>query len=134
MPFCANCGSVVSDGDSFCGKCGRPIHKVLGNNSGASSYNLVISREKQFICAMNVYEVYINGESIGRIPVGKSIEVRLFSDEVRVEIKCITFLLTRFKLYMRLKLKENARIDFHLRYPGSIDAAVTGAEVLEEGA
>ena len=133
MSFCANCGASLSDDDLFCGKCGKPVRKSSSSGND-TSYSLTISRAKQFICALCSYEVFVNGESVGRIPVGKTITVRVFSEEVRVEIKCVTLMMTRFKLNMKLKLKQNARIDFHLKYPGSIEAAVTGAEVLERRA
>ncbi|MBQ6972900.1 MAG: zinc ribbon domain-containing protein [Synergistaceae bacterium] len=132
MPFCANCGSYISEGDKFCGTCGKPAPIITPDNSDEPRHILVVSRAKQFICALSAYEVYINGELAGRIPVGGTVATRVFSDEVRVSIKCVTFMLTKYQLHMKLLLKQNPRVDFHLKYPGAIEAAVTGAEVLEE--
>lgn len=29
MPFCAGCGTVVTDSDRFCAKCGRPVEAAV---------------------------------------------------------------------------------------------------------
>lgn len=84
------------------------------------------------MAAMNVYDVYINGELLGRIPNGQSLAARVFSDTVSVEIRSavkIPFMKLPVSC-MTLKLKENPRIDFYVVNSGAIVTAVTGADVI----
>ena len=139
MPFCVKCGSHMSDDDLFCGSCGAPAKRPVASTPDSKTYTLLISRRSQIMAAVNAYDVYINGELLGRVTNGQSIAARVFSDTVSVEIRSAVpmptikppFIRTSFTR-MTLKLKEKNRIDFHINYPDTIVAAVTGADVIEE--
>ncbi len=133
MAFCNKCGSQMSDEDLFCGACGAPAKRSASQATNSKTYTLLISRRNQFMAAVNGFDVYINGELLGRIPSGQSLAARVFSDTVSVEIRSAVKM-PFMKLpvaRMTLKLKENPRVDFYIVYPGSIVTAVTGADVTE---
>lgn len=133
MAFCVKCGAHMSDDDLFCGACGAPAKRPAAQNPGSKTYTLLISRKKQIMAAVNAYDVYINGELLGRILNGQTLAARVFSDTISVEIRSavkIPFLKIP-SARMTLKLKENPRIDFYVVHSGAVVPAVTGADVID---
>lgn len=139
MAFCKNCGTPLPPDGLFCPTCGvrnDQISAGAGTDhqyAAAAAHTLVISRASQFVCAAVSYEVYINGAVLGKVPVGQSISTRIFSNTVRVEIRCTTMLMKHIKLWMVLRPERNPRLEFSLQYGGAIKASVSGAEILEHG-
>lgn len=131
MPFCNQCGTELPEGSKFCGVCGASVQSGGESADTGVVHTLVISRASQFVCALTSYEAYIDGSVLGNIPVGQSIAARVFSDVVKVEIKCTTIMMKRFKVGFLLRLHQNPRVDFKLNYPGTIIYNVSGADILE---
>lgn len=138
MPFCGQCGSKVEDGALFCGQCGTRIEhtEIVHHSSAAESglsfpMNFTVSRESQFICSATAYKVTINGQELGKIGVGNTLSTTIHSENVSVEIRCATVLMTGIHASFQLKVtSSNPGITFKLRYGGPIDATVHGAQII----
>lgn len=138
MPFCSQCGSRVEDSAIFCSNCGVQIahvgksHHDIPTKSGfAFPMNFTVSRENQFICAATAYKVIINGQDLGKIGVGKTLSTTIHSEDVSVEIRCATMLMTGIHASFQLKvISSNPSVAFKLRYGGPIDATVHGAQII----
>ena len=138
MPFCTQCGKKVQDSAIFCSNCGTklaPIEKpqqIVSDHAELSfPMDFTVSREKQFVCAGTSYKVIINGQNLGNIGVGKAKSASIYSEDVSVEIRCTTILMTGIHASFQLKvIRNNPGVTFKLRNGGPIDAKVHGAEII----
>lgn len=141
--FCSYCGQKLPDDVLFCTSCGMklpsassqtssPINMVQRGNISVAAHTIVVSRAVQFICAGCTYKVFVNGQNLGHVGVGKSVSMQFFSDAVDVDICCTTVWMSGCQLHLTLKPLQNPRVDFKLEYGGSIHATVGGAEILAQ--
>lgn len=138
MGYCAKCGSPLAEGGRFCGSCGAPVERGMPEpdryqKPQFAAKTLTVARKSQFICCGTGYAVSVDGVDLGNVGVGKSITTRVFSETVRVEIRCTTVLMKKIKLWMLLRVTGTPRVDFELQYGGAISATVTGAEIVDQG-
>lgn len=130
---CFVCGAQLKAGQLFCTNCGTSCRQSERKQPEKTARTLTVARKAQLICAGVSYKVSVDGVDFGKIGVGKSFTTTVFSDTVRVEIRCTTVLMTGIRLSMLLKISENARVDFELEYGGPISATVSGAQILQQG-
>ena len=132
---CKTCGALLSAKAEFCGACGTAVEDVSPTVavSSETAQTFVISRASQFFYTLSIYDVYIDGFLLGRIPSGQSVALRVFSNTVKVEIKCPLLFMKRYNLWAKLKLIHNPRLEFSLIKQGEITINVSGAEILEQG-
>lgn len=144
MRYCSMCGAQIPEGGRFCGNCGAPAAQAPAPPAPppqpggyqapvVTAKTLTIARKSQFICAGTGYKVLVDGVDLGNIGVGKSINTRVFTETVRVEIQCTTILMKGIRLWMLLRVTGIPRVDFELQYGGAISATVSGAEILDQG-
>ena len=133
--ICKTCGAYLAEDAKFCGVCGTVAEAVSSaySTSCDTKRTLVISRTSQFFYMLSIYDVYIDGFLLGRIPSGQSVALRVFADTVKVEIKCPLLLMKHYNLWAKLKLVHNPRLEFRLIKQGEIIINVSGAEILEQG-
>ena len=134
MAVCGNCGETLREGALFCGKCGTRVESVrpsapTGNPSAIRT--LTISREQQFQCMANTYKVIVNGNNLGNIGMGRSLNISLATDTATVDIISTTVMIDQ-KLHLVLKLGENPRVNLKIEWPGSIHPTVQNATILEQ--
>lgn len=133
--ICKTCGASLAEDAKFCELCGTVVETV--SQTYSTSYDtkqtLVISRANQLFYMLSIYDVYIDGFLLGRIPSGQSVALRVFADTVKVEIKCPLLFMKHYNLWTKLKLVHNPRLEFRLIKQGEITINVSGAEILEQG-
>ncbi len=132
--LCPNCKAELEPNAVFCGKCGTktdstPVVNPIPIRSQIHTLN--ITRESQFQCMGNTYKVIVNGNDLGNISVGKTISTTLNSETATLEIVSTTIMVNQ-KLRMVLQLGENTRVHFKIQWPGSIQATVQDAKILEQ--
>lgn len=120
--FCTGCGMKLPSGDS------QPFSLI--NMVQEVAHTIVIFRASQLVCAACTYKVFVNGQDLGLVGVGKSVSMQVFSDTVTVDICCTTVMMSGHQLHATLKLLQNPRVNFKLEYGGAINATVDGAEIL----
>lgn len=130
MPYCNQCGKKIPEGAKFCGVCGAAVQGTYHEDTSLTSHTLVVSRDSQLLYFAMSYDVIVDGLNIGNLPMGQSLAVKVFSDVVRVHIKCTNFMMKKFKVELLLRLNKNPRVSFSLTYPGKINYNVTGADIL----
>lgn len=133
VQVCTLCGAELKNGQLFCSSCGTAVCQGGHPTQPVTARTLTVSRKTQFVCCAVGYKVCVDGVELGNIGVGKSVSTNISSDTVRVEIKCTTVLMTGIRLWMMLKVTQNAVIEFELQYGGAISARITGAEILDQG-
>ena len=135
MKTCKTCGATIDEGVKFCGTCGTRVETEVpaAQNSSSVTHTLVISRANQFFYALCVYDVYINGSLLGRVPSGQSIALNVYSDTLDIDIKCPLPLMGNYNLWVKLRLLNNPRLEFSLFKQGEIAINVTGAQILAQG-
>lgn len=133
---CPNCGTELEPGMLFCSKCGAKVGATINPVSvpevqTVKNRTVSITRESQFQCMANTYRVTVNGNNLGNIGVGKTIRTSVMTEQATVEIVCMTLMIDA-KLRMVLQLGDDTEISFKVQWPGSIQATVRGAKILEQ--
>lgn len=132
--LCPNCKTELAPNTVFCGKCGTKVDSApvrSPNPASSHTHTLSITRESQFQCMGNTYKVIVNGNDLGNISVGKTISTSLNAETATVEIISTTIMVNQ-KLRMVLQLGGNTRIHFKIQWPGSIQATVQDAKIVEQ--
>lgn len=131
--ICPRCGNEVADGLFFCNRCGARIEPLAAAVGGGYPHvrTLVVTREPQFQCAGNSYRLIVDGEVLGNMSVGASLRTAVASDTATVEIVCTT-LMVHAKLRLVLRLGNNPKLSFKVKWPGTVIATASDAEILEQ--
>jgi hypothetical protein len=93
--------------------------------------NIAVYREAQVACAMNSYQVSVDGYTVGKIGSGKTLTAQSRQEVTTVEIVCTTVMINA-KLTLKLAAGPETRVSFKVEYPGKIYATVAGAEILQQ--
>lgn len=147
---CPKCKNEIRAEASFCDKCGIKIETNLKykksdqkkTTSTAGSVPppippppfvrlLRITREQQFACMANTYQVIVNGNLLGNIAVGNTISINVPGDTAVVDIISTTPMINT-RLRLALRLSDNTNVVLRIDWPGEIFAAVYGAQILEQ--
>jgi hypothetical protein len=148
--ICPKCSNEVHAGAAFCDKCGAKIESASKSRKNSekkpappvASVNppvlppplvrlLRISREQQFVCMGNTYQVVVNGNVLGSIAVGNTITINVPGDTAILDIISTTPMINT-KLRLVLRLSDNTNVVIRIDWPGEIYAAVYGAQILEQ--
>lgn len=131
---CSKCGGVLPEGMFFCPSCGAKVGTVATEKvdapSAQNNRTLIISRDSQFVCAGCTYKIIVNGNDFGNIAPGIVRTVYIATPISDVEIICTTFMMTRHKVRLKLRLGNSPHVRFKLEYGGRIIPFVSGAEIL----
>ena len=85
--FCTNCGNKLNTGDSFCTECGSKVSSSKSTNSG-KTVKIIVTRKKRAIGCAIPFPVYIDGEKIGQLTNGISLEKEVTVGSHAVEFVC----------------------------------------------
>lgn len=131
--ICPNCRSEVAPDLIFCDKCGTKLSLPATDSysSAGLSKKLTITRERQFQCAANTYQVIVNGKAYGTISIGRTISADIDTDIVTLEIISTTIMI-KSKLRLVLRPGKNPKVTFKIQWPGDIIASVLDADILEQ--
>ncbi len=79
--YCPQCGTFNKDGVNFCMKCGHSFKPAQ------QSSKIIITREKKSIGSIQNHEIYLNGNYIGVLKNGGTLEIPVEYGTHRVEFK-----------------------------------------------
>jgi|GEM_PF-2926658 hypothetical protein len=151
--ICSKCGTEIVAGAFFCDNCGAKVTATVVQNPStpqppppinitnvpspyppypvAANRVLRITRESQFQCMANTYQVIVNGNYLGNIGVGKTISLNVNVDTAVVDIICTTIMINA-RMRLVLKLGPVTSVNFKVEWPGDIYPTVYGAQVIEQ--
>ena len=86
--FCTNCGNKLNTGDSFCTECGTKVGTIEKNINTDKTVLLKVTRERRTFGVAIPFPLYIDGEKIGTLKNGMSLEKEVTQDKHLVEFVC----------------------------------------------
>lgn len=155
---CPKCGIEAAIGSYFCNQCGTRLTDPVSRPQGApqpqipatptpivippitsrpaippviSNRLLRITRESQFQCMANSYQVTVNGNLLGNISVGRTICINIPVDTAMVDIICTTVMINA-RMRLVLKLGNSPSITFRVEWPGDIYPVVYDAQIMQQ--
>ena len=67
--ICLNCGKDIGMGNKFCPNCGKPTTIADKENVGT----IIVKRENKFVGSLINFDVFIDGEKVGKLGNGKTL-------------------------------------------------------------
>ena len=87
--FCTNCGNKLNTGDSFCTECGTKVPKEKKETkSSGKKVKIIVTRKKRAMGCAIPFPLYIDGEKIGQLTNGASLEKEVTVGSHAVEFVC----------------------------------------------
>lgn len=92
---------------------------------------LRITRESQFQCMANSYQVTVNRNLLGNISVGQTICINIPTETAVVDIICTTVMINA-RMRLVLRLGNTPIVTFRVEWPGDIYPVVYDAQIMQQ--
>lgn len=86
--YCTNCGTKIKEDAMFCTECGTKVGNVEKKKSSGKMVTVKVTREKRTFGWAIPFPLYIDGEKIGTLTNGMSLEKEVTQDKHLVEFVC----------------------------------------------